>query len=96
MSNIILGRYIDGDSVIHRMDSRAKLILSLYFIVIVFLCNNWQTYALLGIFTFGCILLSKIKMSFFIKGVRPLIGLILITVLLQLFFSQLLDLYSLC
>ena len=58
MSNIILGRYIDGDSVIHRMDSRAKLILSLYFIVIVFLCNNWQTYALLGIFTFGCILLS--------------------------------------
>lgn len=36
MSNIILGRYIDGDSIIHRMDSRAKLILSLYFIVIVF------------------------------------------------------------
>lgn len=88
MSNIILGRYIDGDSVIHRMDSRAKLILSLYFIVVVFLCNNWQTYALLGIFTLGCVLLSKIKLSFFIKGVRPLIGLILITVLLQLFFTS--------
>lgn len=88
MSNIILGRYINGDSLVHRMDARAKLVLSLYFIVIVFLCNNWQTYALLGVFTITCILCSKIKLGYFIKGVRPLIGLILITVLLQLFFTS--------
>lgn len=88
MNNIILGRYIDGHSIIHRMDSRAKLIMSLYFIVIVFLCNNWQTYALLTIFTVGCVLLSQITMSYFIKGIKPLIGLIFITVLLQLFFTS--------
>ncbi|HIX02017.1 MAG TPA: energy-coupling factor transporter transmembrane protein EcfT [Candidatus Ligilactobacillus excrementigallinarum] len=88
MNNIILGRYLEGNSVIHRMDARAKLILSFYFILIVFLCNNWQTYTLLAVFTFFCVLCSRIDVKYFIKGVRPLIGLILITVLLQLFFTS--------
>ncbi|WP_290032973.1 energy-coupling factor transporter transmembrane component T family protein [Ligilactobacillus cholophilus] len=88
MNEIILGRYIEGKSFVHQMDARAKLVLSLYFILIIFLCNNWQTYTVLTIFTFACVLCSKINLKFFIKGVRPLIGLILITVLLQLFFTS--------
>lgn len=88
MTNIILGRYIDGDSFVHRMDARAKLILSFYYIAIVFLCNNWQTYVLLGCFTLFCVLCSKLNLGYFIKGIRPLIGLILLTVILQLFFTS--------
>lgn len=88
MSNIILGRYIEGDSLVHRMNPKTKLILSLYFIVIVFLCNNWETYTLLTGFTLFCVLCSQIKLSYFLKGLRSLIGLILITVILQLFFTS--------
>lgn len=87
MDKLLLGRYIPGDSIIHRLDPRTKLLGSFAFIGIVFLANNWQTYLTLFIFTMILIGLSKIKLSFFLKGVRPLIWLILFTVLLQVFFT---------
>lgn len=87
MNKLIFGRYIPGDSLIHRLDPRAKLLASFYFIGIIFLANNWQTYAFLAVFTFTCVLLSKVSLSFFIRGVKPLIWLILFTVALQIFFT---------
>lgn len=87
MNKLILGRYLPGDSLIHRLDPRAKLIGAFYFIGIIFLANNWQTYLLLGLFTLFCLLLSKIDFGFFLKGVKPMIWLILFTVALQIFFT---------
>lgn len=88
MNKLIFGRYIPGDSLIHQMDPRAKLLASFYFIGIIFLANNWQSYALLAIFTFVAVGLSKINLLFFIRGLRALIGLILFTVFLQVFFTN--------
>lgn len=88
MNKLILGRYIPGDSVLHRMDPRAKLLASFYYIGIIFLARTWQAYALLLIFTVALIGISKIKLDFFIKGVKPLLWLILFTVLLQIFFTR--------
>ena len=87
MDKLIFGRYIPGDSIIHKLDPRAKLMGSMYFIGIIFLANNWQTYTLLLLFTMLVIYLSKIKLSFFINGVKPLIWLILFTVILQVLFT---------
>ncbi|ANK60128.1 MULTISPECIES: energy-coupling factor transporter transmembrane component T family protein [Loigolactobacillus] len=89
MSNkLLLGRFIPGDSIVHRLDPRVKLLMSFYFVGIIFLADNWQTYLFLFLFTMVAILLTKIKLGFFIKGVRPLIWLILFTVLLQMLFSS--------
>ena len=44
MNKLIFGRYMPGDSLIHRLDPRAKLLASFYFIGIIFLANNWETY----------------------------------------------------
>ncbi len=88
MNKLILGRYIPGDSVLHRMDPRAKLLASFYYIGIIFLARTWQAYALLLIFTVALIGTSRIKLDFFIKGVKPLLWLILFTVLLQIFFTR--------
>lgn len=88
MNKLILGRYIPGDSVLHRMDPRAKLLASFYYIGIIFLARTWQAYALLLVFTLALIGMSKIKLDFFIKGVKPLLWLILFTVLLQIFFTR--------
>ncbi|WHQ78393.1 energy-coupling factor transporter transmembrane component T [Latilactobacillus curvatus] len=88
MNKLILGRYIPGDSVLHRMDPRAKLLASFYYIGIIFLARTWQAYALLLVFTLALIGISKIKLDFFIKGVKPLLWLILFTVLLQIFFTR--------
>lgn len=78
MNKLIFGRYIPGDSFIHRLDPRAKLLASFYFIGIIFLANNWQSYVLIAAFTAFAISLSKISARFFIRGVRPLLWLILL------------------
>ncbi|MGO2265578.1 energy-coupling factor transporter transmembrane component T family protein [Vagococcus salmoninarum] len=88
MDKLIFGRFIPGDSVIHNMDPRAKLLASFYFIGIIFLCNNWQSYLLMFAFTLGVIVLSKVSVKFFIRGVKPLIWLILFTVILQVLFTR--------
>lgn len=88
MDKLLLGRYLQGDSLIHRLDPRGKLVLCFYFVLIIFLCNNWQSYLLLTGATFIFVWLSKIDLRYFIKGLLPLIWLILFTVLLQVFFTR--------
>ena len=87
MDKLIFGRYVTGDSLIHRLDPRAKLLSTILFVVIIFLANNWMTYLGLALFVGVGIYLSDIKLSFFINGVKPLIWLILFTVLLQVVFT---------
>ena len=87
MDKLIFGRYVTGDSLIHRLDPRAKLLSTILFVVIIFLANNWMTYLGLALFVGFGIYLSDIKLSFFINGVKPLIWLILFTVLLQVVFT---------
>lgn len=87
MDKLIFGRYIPGNSWIHRLDPRSKLLSTIFFIFIIFLANNWQTYALLFVFVLAAVYLSEIKFSFFINGIKPMIWLILFTVLLQVLFT---------
>ena len=58
MDKLLLGRYIPGDSWVHRLDPRTKLIASFYYIGIVFLANNWQTYLMMFVATLFMIWLS--------------------------------------
>lgn len=86
-SKLLLGRYLPGDSIIHHLDPRTKLLGSFYFIVMVFMVNNWLGYLLLILFTFLLIYLSGIDLKFFLNGVKPMIWLILFTVVFQILFS---------
>ncbi|WP_028273288.1 energy-coupling factor transporter transmembrane component T family protein [Atopococcus tabaci] len=88
MDKLIFGRYIPGDSFVHRLDPRAKLLGAIFYIVIIFLANNWATYAVLALFAFTAIYLSGINRRFFFNGIRPLIWLILFTVVLQVLFTS--------
>ncbi|PWF99952.1 energy-coupling factor transporter transmembrane component T family protein [Levilactobacillus bambusae] len=87
MNKLIFGRYLPMNSWVHRLDPRDKLTLSFFFFILVFMANNWETYLLLSIVTLFSIWMSKIPWHFFFRGIRPLIWLIIFTVLLQLFFS---------
>ncbi|GAB2480522.1 energy-coupling factor transporter transmembrane protein EcfT [Alkalibacterium psychrotolerans] len=88
MEKLIFGRYIPGHSFIHQLDPRAKLTSAIWFIVIIFLANNWLTYLVLALFVLTAIKLSAINPKFFINGVKPLIWLILFTVILQILFTS--------
>lgn len=88
MNKMILGRYVPGDTWLYHLDPRTKIVVSFYFIAIIFLANNVWSYGLLILFTFGLIFCSGVDQKFFFRGVRPLFLLILITVLFQLFLSR--------
>jgi energy-coupling factor transport system permease protein len=70
------------------MSPQSKLLLSFYFVIIIFFANNLISYGILSILILIVILLSGISIMYFLKGIRPLIWLIIFTVLLQILFSS--------
>jgi energy-coupling factor transport system permease protein len=88
MEKMIIGRYVPLDSLIHRMDPRSKLLLVFLFVCIVFLANNALTYMILGIFTCLLLGLSKIPIRFLYAGLKPVLFLVLFTLVLHLFLTK--------
>lgn len=88
MEKMIFGRYIPGNSFVHKLDPRSKLLFVFAFIIVVFFANNAVTYALLLAFTLLVILLSRIRLYFLINGLKPVIFLMLFTLILHLFMTK--------
>ena len=88
MDKMIFGRYYPGGSFIHRLDPRLKLVINIIFIVLIFLIKHWYDYLILGGVVLAGVLLSGVSLRFFLRGLRPMLWLILFTVGLQLFFTS--------
>ena len=88
MEKMIFGRFIPGDSIVHRMDPRAKILFVFVFIAIVFIANSAVTYGILLGFTLLVVFLSKIRLYFLINGLKPVFILLIFTFLLHIFFTQ--------
>ncbi|ETP69748.1 cobalt ABC transporter permease [Planococcus glaciei] len=88
MEKMIFGRFIPGDSFVHRMDPRAKILFVFLFIAIVFVANNTLTYLLLLAFTFFVVFLSKIRLYFLVNGLKPVFILLIFTFMLHIFFTK--------
>ena len=88
ISDITLGQFFPGRSVIHRLDPRTKIILATLFIVSVFVANNPVSFLFLTVFTVIMILLSKISLKVIIKGVKPIIFIVIFTALINIFLTK--------
>ena len=88
LKDITLGQYFPGDSAIHRMDPRMKLILTIVYIVGVFMVSNLPGYLLALAFLYLVVRIAGISFKFLARGVRPLRFIILFTFVLNLFFVQ--------
>ncbi|MDO4739342.1 MAG: energy-coupling factor transporter transmembrane protein EcfT [Eubacteriales bacterium] len=87
LKNITLGQYFPGDTFIHRLDSRTKLLATVALIVAVFLAQGVLSYALLFAFVLACIKLSNVGMKFIWKGLKPILFIVVITFVLNIFFT---------
>ncbi|MDP4553279.1 energy-coupling factor transporter transmembrane component T [Alkalihalobacillus macyae] len=88
MQNIIIGQYVPGQSFIHKLDPRAKLLTAFLFVIIVFLANNWLTYALLGGFTLIAVFVSRLPLRYIYNGLKPILLVIILTFLLHVFLTK--------
>ena len=88
VKDITIGQYFPGSSVIHRMDPRMKLILTLFFIVFIFVCHNFWSLGLM-VLTLGVIVaLSRISIRTILRGIKPVVILILFTAVLNLLYIR--------
>ena len=87
LKDITLGQYFPGDTVVHRLDPRTKLILVIVFIVALFQANSWLGYGLVTLATLGCMTLARIKPRTMFKGVKPMLFIIALTALLNIFYT---------
>ena len=87
LNNITLGQYYPVDSRIHRLDPRIKLVLTLAFIVAVFLAHSWWGYLLLLGYVVLTARLSTVPFRMLLRGLKSLRFILLVTFLLNLFFT---------
>lgn len=87
LKDITLGQFFPGDTIVHRLDARTKLILVIVYIAALFTAVDWFSYALMFAVTAACVALSKIKLGTILKGLKPLIFIIVLTGVLNLFYT---------
>ena len=88
LKDITLGQYFPVNSPLHRLDPRTKLLLVRVYIVALFLCKWFVSYALALAFLVTAIALSKIRLKALFKGLKPLLIIIIFTAIINLFYSE--------
>ena len=88
LKDITIGQYFPGDSIIHRLDPRIKLIIVSLFIGSLFFINSFIPYIFITIFILLVIKISGVPIKFILKGLKPLIFIILITFSINIFLTK--------
>lgn len=86
LKDITLGQYFPGNSVLHRMDPRFKIICTMLFIVMLFAGNSLWTLLIGAVFVVMTQLLSKIPLKMSWKSIRPILPILAFTAVLNLLF----------
>ena len=88
LKDITLGQYFPGNSIIHRLDPRTKLIMLVVYIVALFMASGWVSYLMMFAFLAFVIKISTIPLKSIVKGMKPLVMILVFTGVLNLFFTQ--------
>lgn len=86
LKDITIGQYFPGKSAVHRLDARVKILLTIAFIVMLFIADDITGLGVGVAFTFLTFIISRIPLKMMWKSVRPILIIIIITALLNLFF----------
>jgi len=87
LKDITLGQYVPGNSPVHRLDPRTKILGASLFIVLLFLAKGLPGYLAVTAFSVLVVGLSSIPLSYLLRGLRPLLFLLVLTVGLQVFLT---------
>lgn len=86
ITDITIGQYYKEDSFVHKLDPRMKIILTIMFIVMIFMCKNFLSLGLMGLFVVISIAASKVPFKMFFKSLKPIVPIVIFTALLNMFY----------
>ena len=87
LKDITLGQYFPGNSLVHKLDPRTKLILVVVYIIALFQANSWAGYAAVLLMCAGSIKISKVRAKNIFKGLKPMLFIIVLTAVLNIFYT---------
>ena len=87
MKDITLGQYYPGDSIIHKADPRAKIIVAILYITAIFIAKSMVSYAAVLLSVIVLIAISRVSLSILLKGVKPLLYIIVFTAVMNILFT---------
>ncbi len=87
LKDITLGQFFPGDSFIHRLDPRTKLLMVVIYIVALFNAAGWLGYALVAGFLALCIKISTIPLKAIVRGLKPVLMIVAFTCVMNIFFT---------
>ena len=88
LKDITLGQYFPGDTVVHRLDPRTKLLMVIVYIVALFLAKWVVSYAVMLAFLVMAVALSRIRPRALFKGLKPLLFIIIFTAIINVFYTK--------
>lgn len=88
MASSTIGQYFPGKSLLHKMDARMKIVLMILLMVSIFICKNYLSLAIVTLVTISIVLISKIKIKVILKGVKPILIIVLFTTILNAFYGS--------
>ena len=88
LKDITLGQFFPGNSPVHRLDPRTKLVLLIVYIIALFTASAWPTYLLVFLFLAVSIAISRIPLKSILKGMKPLLFVLIFTGVLNVFFTS--------
>ncbi len=87
LNDITLGQYFPGKSVLHKMDPRMKILLLSFYIVFVFMTRNFVSLSIMAVSVIMIVLLSQVSIRLYIKSIKTIIFIVLLTSALNLFYG---------
>lgn len=87
IKDITIGQYFPGDSVIHRLDPRVKIVLVILYIAFLFIIQTAAAYLFALAVTFFFVILTKIPLKMYLRGLKPLLFILIFTAFLNIFYS---------
>ncbi|MCR4403435.1 MAG: energy-coupling factor transporter transmembrane protein EcfT [Firmicutes bacterium] len=88
LGNVTIGQYIPGDSPVHNVDPRVKILITLVAITALFMVQTMEGYGLMLLLILGTVLLARLPVRYVLRGVRPLAFILVLTFGLHLFMNE--------
>ncbi len=86
--DITIGQFFPGNSPIHKLDARTKIILTFLFIIFIFVCQNFWALGLLSAFSVLVFIITRLSPKLVLKSFKPLLPIVLLTTALQLYYIK--------
>ncbi len=87
LKDVTLGQFFPGDTVVHRLDPRTKILMVILYIAALFNAESWISYGVVLAFLAFAIAVSRIRLSALLRGLKPVVFIVVLTSLLNLFYA---------